>query len=273
MRNIFLLILAPLFLMTAVQCTQKSSDKGNGKWKLVWEDEFKGKTIDETKWGYIPRGSNDWNRYMSDHEDLYVFKDGSLIIRGIENNIAPEDTASLLAGGIYTKDKMSFGNGRLEIRAKLKAAGGAWPSFWMLPESEPIWPSGGEIDILERYGHDKFIYQTVHSNYTQTLGIKDNPPASTMIGMNPSSYKVYALERYTDSLVFYVDDVKTKNYPRIDIEYEEQFPFADENFYLMLNMQLGGGNWAGPISPSEFPAEIHIDWVRFYELNEEFVEN
>lgn len=272
MKNLFLLIIAPIFLMTAVQCTQKSTEKGSGKWKLVWEDEFKGKSIDESKWAFIPRGDSEWNRYMSDHPSLYEIKDGNLIIRGIANNVAADDTASYLTGGIYTKGIKTFGNGRLEIKAKLKPAVGAWPAFWMLPESEPKWPSGGEIDIMERLSHDKFLYHTVHSDYTQTLGIKDNPPASSIVGVNPNNYIVYTLEKYPDSLVFYVNDTKTKNYPRIETEHEGQFPFADEEYFLMLNMQLGG-NWVGAVNENELPAEIMIEWVRFYELNEEFVEN
>ncbi len=271
MKNLYLLLIAPLFLITTVQCTQKNAEKGNGKWKLAWEDEFKGKAIDTNKWGFIPRGNSEWNKYMSDNPSLYEFKDGNLIIRGIENTVAPDDTASLLTGGVYTKDLKTFGYGRLEIRAKLKPSIGAWPAFWMLPQSEPKWPSGGEIDILERLSHDKFIYQTVHSDYTQTLGIKDNPPASSIVGMNPNNYNVYALEKYPDSLVFYINETKTKNYPRIETEQDGQFPFGDEEFYLMLNMQLGG-SWVGSVNLKELPAEIYIDWVRFYELNEDFTE-
>ena len=84
MNRVLLLLIAPIFLLTATQCTQRDNNKG-GKWNLVWEDDFKGKSIDETKWSRIPRGQSDWNNYMSNHDDLYEVKDGNLILRGIQN--------------------------------------------------------------------------------------------------------------------------------------------------------------------------------------------
>lgn len=271
MRNLFLLLALPAILLAFSQCKQTEKVKDGGKWVLVWEDEFKGKEIDEANWSRIPRGGSDWNNYMSDYDALYEIRDGNLILRGIENNVLPNDTAPYLTGGVFTKDKRTFGFGRLEIRAKLNGATGAWPAFWMLP-AESKWPTGGEIDIMERLSHDKFIYQTVHSEYTQNLGIKDNPPASTVVGMKPDNYNVYAIEKYPDSLVFYLNNTRTKNYPRIETEFDGQFPFADEEFYLLLDMQLGG-NWVGAVNPDELPVEMAIDWVRFYELNEDFKEN
>jgi beta-glucanase (GH16 family) len=43
-----------------------------------------------------------------------------------------------LTGGVYTKGKKAFINGRIEICAKLNAAKGAWPAIWMLPEKAAI---------------------------------------------------------------------------------------------------------------------------------------
>ncbi len=269
MKKLFFILLAPALLIAFTQCKQAETEKGGGKWKLVWEDDFKGKSIDDSKWSRIPRGTSDWNNYMSSDDALYEVKDGNLILRGMVNTNLENDTAPFITGGVYTKDKKTFGFGRLEIRAKLNPAKGAWPAFWMLP-AESKWPSGGEIDIMERLSHDNFIYQTVHSDYTQK-GFKDNPPASSVVGMKPDKYNVYAIEKYSDSLVFYINDHKTKNYPRIETEEEGQFPFADEEFYLLLDMQLGG-NWVGAVNPDELPVEMAIDWVRFYELNEEFEE-
>ncbi len=263
MKNFFLLIILPAFLLAAVSCKQTKTESDDGKWTLVWEDDFKGKQIDTTKWAKIPRGKSDWNNYMSDYDELYAVKDGNLVLRGIQNTVLPNDTAPFLTGGVYTKDKRTFGFGRLEIRAKLNPARGAWPAFWMLPE-EGKWPDGGEIDIMERLSHDKLIYQTVHSRYTQTDSLRLKPPASTIVGINPDNYIVYALEKYPDSLVFYVNDLRTKNYPRVATEHEGQFPFADQEFYLLLDMQLGG-SWVGQVNPAELPVEMHIDWVRYYE--------
>ena len=267
MKKLLLLLLTPVFLFSIIQCGEKTKESADGKWKLVWEDDFKGKEIDESKWAKIPRGNSDWNSYMSDHEDLFEIREGNLILKGIKNDVLPNDTAPVLTGGVYTKDKKTFGYGRLEIRAKMEPASGAWPAIWMLPAIDAKWPEGGEIDILERLGHNDAIYQTVHSKYTQDHGIKDNPPASSHIQLKPSKFNVYSLEKYPDSLVFYVNDTKTKVYPRIDTELDGQFPFSDNEFYLLIDMQLGG-SWVGAVNTDELPVEMAVDWVRFYELNE-----
>ena len=78
---------------------------------------------------------------------------GKLVLRGIVNQTLPNDTAPYLTGGVYTKGKKAFSDGRIEICARLNAAKGAWPAIWMLPENAK-WPSGGEIDVMERLNDD-----------------------------------------------------------------------------------------------------------------------
>ena len=100
------------------------------KMNLVWQDEFNlGKTFDELKWSKITRGNSDWSRHMSNDERLFDIKNGNLVLRGIENQNFETDSVPFLTGGIYTLNKKHFGYGRLEIRAKLQGAQGAWPAF------------------------------------------------------------------------------------------------------------------------------------------------
>lgn len=239
-----------------------STPKG---WTLFWEENFDGNSFDASRWSKIPRETYfaEWNKYMSDYDSCYQVTNSNLVLRGLRNTNQPGDSAPYLTGGIYTKDKVAFGNGRLEIRAKLGKAQGAWPAFWMMPADDSQWPHGGEIDIMEHLNKDGFVYQTVHSYYTYTLDIQEPPKGATGV-MDAEGYNVYAVEMYPDSLSFYVNDVHTFTYPRIETDIEGQFPFNRE-YYLLLDMQLGGpGTWAGEINPADLPIEMQIDWVRFY---------
>src|SRR5690606_34657346 len=86
---------------------------------LVWEENFDGQeTFDTNHWTKIPRGTSPWNSYMSDYDSCYALRDGKLVLKGLINDRLPNDTARFLTGGLYTKDKVSFGFGRWEIRAK-----------------------------------------------------------------------------------------------------------------------------------------------------------
>ena len=230
-----------------------------------WLDEFNDQnSFNESFWSKIPRGSSDWNRHMSDYDSLYAVRNGNLVLRGIQNNGKLNDTSRFLTGGLYTKGKVGFGFGRLEISAKLNGAKGAWPAFWMLPEAGK-WPAGGEIDIMERLSFDSIAYQTVHSSYTQILKIKDNPRAGSTAHIRPNDFNTYALERYPDSLVFFINGKRNFSYPRIKTDKAGQFPFDSKKFYLLIDMQLGG-SWVGAVEPKHLPVEMEIDWVRFYEF-------
>lgn len=234
------------------------------KLTLVWTENFDGTTINDSIWTKIPRGGSDWCNYMSDYDSLYAVRDGNLILRGIVNHTQKDDTAKYLTGGVYTKDKREFGLGLVEIRARLGSARGFWPAFWMLPATSE-WPNGGEIDIMEHLNYDSVIYQTLHSNYTLKLGIKDPKPGAVPC-YKPDEYNVYGVEKFRDSICFYLNGEKTLTYPRLDsVANKDQFPFCGEPYYLLLDAQLGG-SWVGPVDSTDLPVEMSIDWVKYYEM-------
>lgn len=254
--RVFLVI---LFAAVISSCTKSKLVQ---KSALTWEENFD--RLDETRWTKIPRGPSDWNRHMSFFDSLFAIRDGKLVLRGINNTTQSQDTAKVLTGGVYTKDKVGFGFGRLEIRAKLGKATGAWPAFWLLGQGRK-YPDGGEIDIMEHLNYDSIVYQTVHSYYTITLNEKKNPPHGGTAIINPNDFNTYAVEKYQDSVVFYVNDKRTFAYPRIKTEKQGQFPYAEGDHYLLLDMQLGG-SWVGKVNPADLPVEMEIDWVRFYQF-------
>lgn len=243
-----------------LSCSNSSQEE---KWKLTWEENFDGTSLDTSRWSKIPRGGSDWNKHMSYNDACYAIENGHLILKGIVNPDPNTDSVPYLTGGVWTKDKVYFKDGRIEIRAKLEEAQGAWPAYWMLPKDKK-WPIGGEIDIMEHLNFDNIIYQTVHSHYTHNLGIGDNPPKGSTIGIKRNDYNIYALEMYADSLVFFVNNQHCFTYPRIETDQEGQFPF-DYDFYLLLDMQLGG-SWVGSVKAEDLPVEMAIDWVRFYKM-------
>lgn len=255
-----------LFVIVASFLFGCKEQKTEGEWQLVWEENFDTDgVINEEIWSKIPRGKSDWNNYMSDNDALYDVKNGNLILVGMVNPDLEVDSVPYITGGIYTKGKKAFGNGKIEIKAKLGNAQGAWPAFWLLPFNEEQWPSGGEIDIMERLNSDTIAYQTIHSYYTKVLGLENDPPHYATGKINNNEFNIYSVELHPDSLVFAINGIHTFTYPRIDTDKEGQFPF-DKDFYLMLDMQLEGA-WVGKANPEDLPDIMEIDWVRFYQKN------
>ena len=155
--------------LAVVSCTkagESKTDESHEGWKLVWADEFDyDGQADTTVWSRIPKGTPDWCAHMSSDDRLYEMRDGNAVLKGIADSAGTAGPVEYLTGGIFTKGKKAFFGGRLEVRAKLQGARGAWPAIWMLPEpsaSEEYgstqWPYGGEIDIMERLNSDSIAY-------------------------------------------------------------------------------------------------------------------
>lgn len=231
-------------------------------WELAWHDEFNGKQLSD-EWTRIPRFPNppEWNKYMSMDDRLFKVKGGKLILYGLVNDYLPQDTARFLTGGVYTRWKVFFQRGRLDIRLKMDDASGAWPAAWLLPE-EP-WPNGGEIDIMERLNYDTIAYQTVHSYTTEydTIARKSQYWGTTG-PIKRGDWNVYSVELYEDSMSFFINDRHTFTYRKQPELGPKQYPY-DRPMYLLIDMQLGG-HWVGRINPKELPYRYQIDYVRFY---------
>lgn len=235
------------------------------KYRLVWQDHFNGKTFDSRSWTKIPRSAGaDWKRYMSPADSLYAVRDGKLILRGAVNTNHEADTAQFVTGGLYTKHKRTVKYGKVEVRAKLGSAQGAWPAIWMMPDEDIQWPHGGEIDLMEHLNHDNIAYQTIHTNYTYNLKLQDTPPHGKTHSIDRDGYNTYGVELLPDSIVFSVNGDRYFAYPRIQTDKEGQFPF-NRPFYLLIDMQIEG-SWVGKADYKQLPVEMEIDWVKFYEL-------
>lgn len=236
------------------------------KWELIWSDEFNGRTINSRYWSKIERGTPDWKNTMSDDPSLFAVKNGNLILRGKVNKNLKKDPSPYITGGISTHKKFAFCYGKIEVRAKLDSAQGAWPAIWMLPDADGRkWPDDGEIDIMEHLNFDNIAYQTVHTRYTHTPGGK-NPRSGATGPIKRDGYNVYGLEWHPDKLVFLINGKETLTYPRVpEKEAAGQWPFT-KPFYILVDMQIGG-KWVestGKVNPKHLPVEMHVDWVRVY---------
>ena len=131
-----------------ISCAPKQTDG----WKLVWEDDFnQAGGPDTATWSKIPRWHPDWAKYMSDNEACYDMADGNLILRGLVNPDRSSDTATYITGGVYTKFKRPFHGGRLEIKAKLEGATGAWPAIWLKPFEEEKYPEPESVTTFRLF--------------------------------------------------------------------------------------------------------------------------
>lgn len=279
-KNIFLQI-AVLVVLTMTGCTGSSSankseaKSGTGKWKLVWSDEFNYKGLpDSTKWNYEV-GDNGWGNnekeYYMEKSLENSYADGNVLhIVALHKKMGNADYTS---AKLTTYQKFSLQYGKVEVMAKLPSGKGTWPAIWMLPESllkgEEDWPLCGEIDIMEHVGKNPgFIHVSLHSKLynhiisTQVTHFEKLPDVF-------NTFHKYAIEWTKESIIFYIDDKLFYATTRGEdgrVSTNEGWPF-DKPYYLILNLAIGG-NWGGEIDNSIFPAEMQVDYVRFYKKAE-----
>lgn len=259
-------IMALLVLLHVAALTDARNDR---QYRLLWKDNFNGSQLNGENWDRLYRTSpGGWGMYMSKSDSVYELKKGILRLYGkVNNGIEPNDTAGFLCGGITTRHKKSITYGKIEVRLRLKGAQGTWPAVWLMPVDYKHWqyPHRAEIDILEYIHRNDFVYQTVHTHYTDSLRQTDNPPRQAKPRIKYEKYNVYALEILPTELIFSINGKETFRYPKLKDAPEGQYPFGVES-YLMIDMQIGG-NWVGnTIDTAQFPVYIDIDWVKFYEL-------
>lgn len=240
------------------QALNPLSVTASSDFQLVWQDDFNGTEIDTTKWSRITEGNPDWKKHMTTDDKVYDVSGGFLHLKGIVNPDTQVDPRPYLTGGIWTRNKLDFTYGKVEVRAKLGEAQGCWPAIWLLGSTSEYggWPDYGEIDIMEHLNFDDFIHSTVHSN------IKSSPSSMTA-SVNPSEFNVYGVEWYPNRIVFTLNGATTFTYYKEAGADWRQWPY-DRDFHLIISQQLGG-SWVGSVNPNHLPVDYVIDYVKYYE--------
>ncbi len=238
-------------------------------WQLVWHDEFDGNELDPQFWLFETGGhgwGNDEEQYYTDRPENAYLEDGKLIISAkLENYEGKEYTSARINSKIGWKYK------RIDVKAKLPRGVGTWPAIWMLPDNwdygNGSWPDNGEIDIMEHVGYDPGkVHASIHTQaYNHKTGTQKS--GSIMVPDAMSTFHVYSVEWYPDSLKFFLDETQYFKVVRESDDWRK-WPF-NKNFHLLLNIAVGGG-WGGVkgIDNTIFPANMEIDYVRVYEPEE-----
>jgi len=266
---------------------------------LIWEDDFSGDKLDETKWyamagtgpeeGFPAFWGNAERQYYKPQNAL--LRDGNLVIR-----ICAEKFEGMpyTSARITTSDLFSFTYGRVEARMKLPIDDvGLWPAMWLLPNGRPPngspadtsteendasptwkyggWAASGELDCME-------FKSRLPGEISGAAHFGGMWPANTYAagkytfpeGQTAGDFHVYSLEWFPDKLIWFVDG---QEYFRLEEWYtifNNQMlgppePY-DQLFCIILNVAVGGHFDGGLVPGEDFTeAEALVDWVRVYQ--------
>ncbi len=262
----------------------RNKNRPTGEWELVWNDEFDGDAIDETKWSpnvWPPRKVNDEDQAYTGRAKNLRIEDGNLVIEAHKEDY---EGASYTSGRLHSEGKGDFLYGRFEVRAKLPRGQGTWAAIWMLPSDpykysttcEPgedwqgsdtcnAWPNSGEIDIMEHVGYQMgHVHGTVHNEAYYWLKWEQRKGRILLDDLD-EEFRIYALEWTPERIDIFVDDTHYFTYVNEGTGWNA-WPY-DHPYNVILNVAVGGawGRAGGPIDDSIFPQRMLVDYVRIYQ--------
>ena len=182
------------------------------------------------------------------------------------------------SGRINTKKGATIKYGRVEVEATLPAGDWMWPAIWLLPVDNVYgpWPESGEIDIVESRGNNYTYAQGGNNIISSALHWGPNPTNDAWWRTNvkrnalhttfSASTHTFGMEWSEKYLFTYIDTrLLQVLYTNFDTPLWQQgnFPLSDSNgtsivdpwsqtgrdqtpfdqdFYLILNVAVGGTN-------------------------------
>jgi beta-glucanase (GH16 family) len=234
--------------------------------ELSMQDEFDGNSLNSGVWNYdLGTGNNGWGnnelQYYTDRPDNIKVEDGMLHITARQESYMG---AGYTSARINTQGKFTQQYGRFEARIQLPWGQGIWPAFWILGSniSDVGWPQCGEIDIMEYRGQAPTIsVGTVHGpGYSggQSVGKIFQLDADRF----DSGFHIFGIEWGPTFINFYVDDVLYNQITPDDVDGSWVF---DHDFFIIMNLAVGGGFVGPPNDKTVFPQTMLVDYVRVYQ--------
>lgn len=270
-KSIALLAVLSCAASIFVSCQEQEVKQYDG-YKLVWQDEFTGSKLDETKWNKEVREpgwtNHEMQAYTKDKENIYI-KDGKLVLSAVKHPLK-SGNAYYTSGKVQTRNKYDFTYGKVVARAKVPVGKGLWPAIWMMPTKELYgnWPVCGEIDIMEVLGNEpNKTYGTIHygsphgqkqGTYVLKNGTFGDDFHEFSVEWEPGEMRYYV----DDNLFFSTSDWFAKSRGGENFDYPAPF---NQDFYIQMNLAVGG-DWPGkPDKNTDFEkSKFEIDYVRVY---------
>ncbi|MFC3096038.1 glycoside hydrolase family 16 protein [Alteromonas sediminis] len=257
------------------------------EWELVWSDEFDGDALNTSNWGYdlgdgsdrgLERWGNNEQQWYTDQNTSV--SDGTLKITARAESV--QDGFPYTSSRITTAGKLDFKYGRVEASLKTTSGQGLWGAFWMLSSNSPYgsdgWAATGEIDIMEAanpgVAETEFLGSTLFHGFPWPLqqSISERLPAE----IDATEFNEYAVEWEQNEIRFFVNDIHFKTitsdsyYSYFYNDAKETYELAedgapfDTEFYLILNLAVGGNLTGNLVEDSSLPGELEVDYVRVY---------
>ena len=221
---------------------------------LVFNDDFGGTRVDQTKWPINYGGTTYWTgAFRWDNSQVSV-GNGMLDI-----GITRQADGSWSTGGVSTTPNQwnpgfAFTYGKVEIMAKMSAeVTGMGPCFLLWPAAQGVWPP--ELDILEAPKGNGMVTQ--HWADPKTGG---DVYESHNYDVDLTQWHVYGLEWTPDRVTMTIDGQAMHTYT-------QNIPTQKMTVGLQGHVGAASDTWYGGVPAADAPGryDIMVDFVRVYD--------
>ena len=270
------------------------------KFKLIWNDEFDGDSLDESKWGYR---TNFWGRrahWFAGPEDKAVeVKDGHLRLKLVKRKDGQFVSPQLQTGELMwdipkvssprgfwplpKREKPRFAHryGYYECRCRLQKMPGWWSAFWMQTPMQgcSLDPrrAGIEHDIMESFEPGEMIPHTFHfGGYAEDHQAFKCPRVKTngeaILAVDVDTFHTYGMLWEQDGYTFFVDG--RQHGPKVGqgegeaVSDVEEFVLLTTEAKWYRNDHMTGKGVPELEAAYEVGDEFVVDYVRVYDIAE-----
>ncbi len=228
---------------------------------MTWVEDFDGPVgapVDPSTWGFEVGGHGWGNAELQTYTDLTdnagLDGHGNLAI-----TVRRDARGRYTSARLITKDRFGFRYGTVNARIRLPGGRGIWPAFWMLGQDIDAagWPDCGEIDILENFGTDPAaVHGTVHGpGYAGRSGVTGSCDAGVDLA---DDFHDYAVRWEPGRISWLLDGHLYHEVAPADLPGPWVF---DHDFYLLLNVAVGGRFSVPPPADLAFPRTMLVDRI------------
>jgi len=247
-----------------------SLDRACPGYSLCWADEFDGPAgtppdagVWQPETGGHGWGNEELQYYTDSASNAALDGAGNLAITVRRADPAKAGGRDFTSARLITKDKVSLRYGLVQARIKIPRARGIWPAFWLLGQDfdQVNWPHCGEIDVMEHFGTGPSLIQgAAHGpGYCGAWGISGTRRMGRSLGRD---FHVYSIGWEPGRIRWYVDDALYHTATPADLG-GRRWVF-DHDFFLLLNVAVGGVASRPPDRTTSFPQVMLVDYVRAY---------
>jgi beta-glucanase (GH16 family) len=237
-------------------------------WQLKFEDQFRGSTLDTSKWGYRKLGVREGGRSRSASSTRTVHvRNGALHLQVMRH---PTNPRYFLNAHVGTQGHFAYTYGVSAARIKFERPRGMHGGFWLQPDSRTAAygsPSrtGAEIDVAEFFGKGypkgglaHFLYSYPRRNVVNKYGKVFPGAAAALRGRTDSwwsRYHVFSVDWTSSGYVFRIDG---------QITWRSSKAVSRRPQFLILS--LLSSDWELPqLDRTSLPADMKVDWVRVWQ--------